>query len=98
MRTARAESGRAVATVATAPEIEIYSASYCSDCAVAKAYMKSHHIAYTDYDVEGDIEKRKEFYARGGKGVPLIFVRGQRMEGFDQREFERLLRSAAKGG
>ena len=49
-------------------------------------------IAYTEYDVEGDIGLRREFYERGGRGTPLIFVRGQRMEGFDAGEFERLRR------
>jgi glutaredoxin len=71
-------------------EIEIYTTSYCEPCKVAKSYMRQHGIAYTEYDVEADIDRRREFYKRGGKGTPLIFVRGQRMDGFEVREFERL--------
>jgi glutaredoxin len=71
-------------------EIEIYTTSYCGICKAAKSYMTERGIAYTEYDVEADIDRRREFYKLGGKGVPLIFVRGQRMEGFDVREFERL--------
>jgi hypothetical protein len=52
--------------------------------------MKAHDIAFIERDVEGDIEMRKEFYARGGKGVPWIFVHGVPMEGFDVTQFERL--------
>ena len=81
---------------ARAAEIEIYTTSFCATCKVAKNYMKKHGIAYTEYDVEGDIDRRREFYERGGKGTPLIFVRGQRMEGFDVREFERLRGSSSR--
>jgi glutaredoxin len=72
--------------------VEIYTTSYCDTCKIAKAYMRRHGIAYTEYDVEADIDRRREFYDRGGKGTPLIFVRGQRMEGFDVNEFEKLRR------
>jgi glutaredoxin/predicted RNA-binding Zn-ribbon protein involved in translation (DUF1610 family) len=73
-------------------DVEIYTTSYCGTCKIAKAYMRRHGIAYTEHDVEADIERRREFYDRGGKGTPLIFVRGQRMEGFDVNEFQKLLR------
>lgn len=86
----RAGEGNGPMASAQAAEIEIYTTSYCETCKVAKAYMKRQGIGYTEYDVEGDIERRREFYARGGKGTPLIFVRGQRMEGFDARGFEQL--------
>jgi glutaredoxin/predicted RNA-binding Zn-ribbon protein involved in translation (DUF1610 family) len=72
--------------------VEIYTTSYCGTCKIAKAYMRRHGITYTEYDVEADIDRRREFYDRGGKGTPLIFVRGQRMEGFDVSEFEKLRR------
>jgi glutaredoxin/predicted RNA-binding Zn-ribbon protein involved in translation (DUF1610 family) len=74
-------------------DVEIYTTSYCYTCKIAKAYMRRHGIAYTEHDVEADIERRREFYDRGGKGTPLIFVRGQRMEGFDVNEFQKLLRN-----
>jgi glutaredoxin len=73
-------------------DVEIYTTSYCGTCKIAKAYMRRQGIAYTEHDVEADIDRRREFYDRGGKGTPLIFVRGQRMEGFDVSEFQKLLR------
>lgn len=88
------QEDRSAAASAQASGIEIYSASYCTTCAAAKAYMKRQGIGYTEYDVEKDIERRKEFYARGGKGIPLIFVRGESMEGFEPERFEALRRSA----
>ena len=77
-------------TSANAADIEIYTASYCSDCKTAKAYLKAHEIAFDEHDVEHDLVQRKVFYARGGKGVPLLFVKGQMMHGFDELQFESL--------
>jgi glutaredoxin len=70
-------------------DVEIYTRS-CGECKRAKEYMRAHDIAFVERDVEGDIEMRREFYARGGKGVPWIFVHGVPMEGFDVTQFERL--------
>jgi glutaredoxin len=72
--------------------VEIYTTSFCGTCKIAKAYMKRQGIAYTEHDIESDIERRREFYARGGTATPLIFVHGQRMQGFDVKEFEPLRR------
>jgi glutaredoxin len=79
-----------VAKVKTVPAIQIYSASYCGECKRAKAYMEEKGIKFVDYDIESDIEKRREFYARGGRGIPLLIIRGEMMEGFDEELFEYL--------
>jgi glutaredoxin len=82
--------GGGLISSAAAAEIEIYTASYCSECQRAKAYMKAADIAFTEYDIENDIARRREFYARGGKGIPLLFVGGRAMHGFDALQFEEL--------
>ena len=73
-----------------APAIELYSAAYCGECKRAKTYMKDKGIEYVDYDIENDIDKRREFYARGGVAIPLFFIHGEKMEGFDAQRFESL--------
>ncbi|HLP82427.1 MAG TPA: glutaredoxin domain-containing protein [Nitrosomonas sp.] len=75
-------------------DIEIYTASYCSECKRAKAYLRKNGIAYDEYDIEKDIERRREFYARGGKAIPYLFVHGQPMHGFNIEQFERLRRQS----
>ena len=72
-----------IINIANAADIEIYTASYCSECKTAKAYLTTHEIAFDEHDVEHDLVQRRTFYARGGKGVPLLFVKGQMMHGFD---------------
>ena len=80
----------ALITTANAADIEIYTASYCSECKTAKAYLTTNDIAFDEHDVEHDLMQRKVFYARGGKGVPLLFVKGQMMHGFEAQQFESL--------
>jgi glutaredoxin len=75
-------------------QIQIYTTRNCGVCAQAKAYMKSHGIAYRELDVEGDMDVRRDFYAQGGRGVPWIWIGRERMEGFDVDRFEELRRSA----
>lgn len=77
-------------------DIEIYTTSFCETCHVAKAYMKRQGIDYVEWDVEHDIDRRREFYARGGQGTPLIFVHGQVMHGFDAQRFEQLRASGRR--
>jgi glutaredoxin len=86
-------SAPSLVTDAAAAEVEIYTTTYCAECKKAKAYMNKNGIAYIEYDVENDIELRKQFYARGGRGVPLLFVKGERMVGFNAERLETLLRT-----
>ncbi|MDR1935087.1 MAG: hypothetical protein LBS49_05835 [Candidatus Accumulibacter sp.] len=76
---------------ANGAQVEIYLATYCPESRRAKAYLDEQGIDYVEYDVEKDLDRRKEFYARGGQGIPLLFVRGEAMHGFDVQTFERLL-------
>ncbi len=71
--------------------VEIYTTPQCSYCKQAKAYMNRRGIAYLEKDVEGDLDLRREFYERGGNGVPFLIVYGQPMRGFSEARFEQLL-------
>lgn len=68
--------------------ITIYSTPTCHFCQLAKEYMKAHSIAYTEYDVASDLEKRKEMIDKSGQmGVPVIDIGGKIMVGFEEAEF-----------
>lgn len=84
-------SGRqASGAIAASEQVEIFTTTTCGECARAKSYMTQHRIPFVERDVEFDSGNRQEFYERGGRGVPYIFVRGQSMHGFDEGAFERL--------
>lgn len=68
--------------------ITIYSTPTCHFCQLAKAYMKDHGIAYTEFNVASDLEKRKEMIDKSGQmGVPVIDIDGKIMIGFEEGEF-----------
>ena len=71
--------------------ITIYSTPACHFCRMAKEFMDSHNIKYTDYNVVTDLEKRKEMIDKSGQmGVPVIDIDDKIIIGFDEDEFRRL--------
>ncbi len=69
--------------------ITIYSTPTCHFCQLAKEYMKTHGIPFTEYNVATDLEKRKEMVDKSGQlGVPVLDIDGKIVVGFDQEEFE----------
>jgi glutaredoxin 3 len=67
----------------TQQPVIIYSTAVCHFCALAKEYFKAHNIAYTEYNVGADVEKRKEMVELTGQlGVPVIRIGDQVVVGF----------------
>ena len=50
-------------------------------------------IPFQEYDVEKTRKGKKDFAELKGRGVPILLVRGQRMNGFSASRFERLYES-----
>ena len=72
--------------------VTIYSTPTCHFCHMAKEFFKQHNIAFADYDVASDVEKRKEMMQRSGQlGVPVIFIGDDMVIGFDQLKITQLL-------
>lgn len=73
--------------------ITIYSTPTCHFCQLAKEYMKTNGISYTECDVASDLEKRKEMIDKSGQmGVPVIDIGGKIIIGFDEAEFAEALK------
>ena len=70
-------------------KVVMYSASWCGVCKKAKRYFAEKGIKYTEYDVENNAEAKLAFKKLGGKGVPIILVGRQRMNGFSVDGFEK---------
>ena len=65
--------------------VSIYSTPTCTYCNLAKDFMKSKGVSYTEYNVASDIARRKEMVEKSGQmGVPVIDVDGSVMVGFDK--------------
>jgi len=75
---------------AASKEVVMYSAAWCGVCKRAKAYFEVHDIEYNEYDIDTDAQGRQDYIRLGGRGVPIILVGDQRMDGFSKVQFEKL--------
>ncbi len=72
--------------------VTIYSTPSCHFCHLAKDFFKSNNVAYTEYDVVSNLEKRKEMVEKSGQmGVPVITIDESLVVGFDKPQIAKLL-------
>ena len=73
-------------------EAIIYSTPTCVYCNMAKTFFKANGVAYKDFNVAADLEKRKEMIDKTGQmGVPVIDIGGQVVVGFDEPKIRETL-------
>ncbi len=73
-------------------QVTIYSTPTCHFCHAAKDFFTEHGVAFSDYNVATDLDKRKEMIAKSGQmGVPVIYVDDQLVVGFDENKLRQLL-------
>lgn len=71
------------------PNITIYSTPTCGYCQMAKEYLKSKNIAYTEFNVQADHAKAEEMIKKTGQfGVPVIDIDGHVIIGFDKKKID----------
>ena len=74
------------------PEVTIYSTPSCHFCHMAKEFFKANNVAYTEHDVAGNAEKRKEMIDKSGQmGVPVIIIDDNLIVGFNKPKISELL-------
>lgn len=74
-------------------EVKILTTTWCGVCKSAKAYLASRGIAFSEYDVETSDAGRQEYKRLAGKGVPIILVGNQKMNGFNPPQLEKMLKN-----
>lgn len=75
--------------------VVMYATSWCGYCRKARNYFKANNIAFIEYDIEKNMSAKRRYDGFGGRGVPIIFVGHQRMNGFSIPGFKRLYESVA---
>lgn len=72
--------------------VTIYSTPTCHFCHMAKDFFKENNVAYTEYNVASDLEKRKEMIEKSEQmGVPVIIIGNELTVGFDKPRIAQLL-------
>lgn len=75
---------------APAREVVLYSTRRCGFCRQARAHFRAQGIPFTEYDIETTARGARDFRRLGGRGVPIILIGEQRMDGFSAPLFDRL--------
>jgi glutaredoxin len=70
----------------------LYGTSWCGYCTKARRYFQANNIPFEDYDIESSASAKSEYDALNGKGVPLILVGDNLMNGFSESHFNQLLK------
>ncbi len=72
--------------------VSIYSTPTCVYCNMAKSFFKANSVAYTEYNVATDLDKRREMIDKTGQmGVPVIDIGGEIVVGFDEAKLRSTL-------
>ena len=75
-----------------AEEIKVYSTPTWPYCKMAKEYLTSKNIPYTDINVAADQAAAAEMFKKTGQyAVPVIDVDGKLIVGFDKRKLDEYL-------
>lgn len=74
------------------PTVVLYSSNGCPHCEAAKRYLQAQGIGFRDMNLSNSPRARKELARLGARGVPVLLVGDQRMDGFDPKRFMRLYR------
>ncbi|HLF98718.1 MAG TPA: glutaredoxin domain-containing protein [Methylococcaceae bacterium] len=75
-------------------KVRMFMTRSCPYCKKAKAFLQKRGIPYEELDIEASSRAKAEYDRLGGRGVPVILVGEQRLDGFDARSMERILAAA----
>jgi glutaredoxin len=68
----------------------MYSTSWCGYCRKARQHFKRNKIPYQEYDIEKSKKAANEYKKLKGRGVPVILIGKQRMNGFRAETFDKI--------
>ncbi|HYC45211.1 MAG TPA: glutaredoxin domain-containing protein [Burkholderiales bacterium] len=68
----------------------LFSASWCKYCRQAEAYLAEKRIAYQRQDIDTPEGMKALVQSGSGRGVPVLLVSGQRVQGFSRPAYDAL--------
>ena len=74
--------------------VRMFTTTWCGYCKQARAHLSSKGIPFEDLDVEKSANGKQEYAALTGRGVPIILVGDQRMDGYSRATLDSMLRAA----
>ena len=68
--------------------VVMYSTSWCGYCKKAARHFRKNNIPFTERDIEKSETAAREYKKLRGRGVPVILIGDQRMNGFSAKTFD----------
>ena len=68
--------------------VAMYSTSWCGYCKKAARHFRKNNIPFTEHDIEKSETAAREYKKLRGRGVPVILIGDQRMNGFSAKTFD----------
>lgn len=74
--------------------VTLYTTRSCGYCKRTREYLRRRGIPFIDHDVETSATGRDGYRRLNGRGVPIILVGNQRLDGFDEQRLAQMLKTA----
>jgi len=77
-----------------APRITLYTAPGCGHCRQLRDFLRRSHIPFQEHDITRNRRAEAEFRRLGARGVPVLTVGAERVDGFKPKQLRQVLRKA----
>lgn len=82
--------------MASPPRITLYSARNCPNCRRVKAYLQQAGLRFQEFDVDRSARALKAMAQLGARAVPVLLVGDTRIDGFDRKRLDAVLKQASR--
>jgi glutaredoxin len=65
-----------------AGDVVLYATTWCGYCEKTRKLLRERGVPFVEHDIERSADARKRFEALGGRGVPLLVVKGTVIRGY----------------
>ena len=72
-------------------DIKIYTSNTCVFCKAAKQYFTEKDIEFTEMNIDENPDAVEYLVSKGYRGVPVIYIDGEDIVGFDKPAIEEKL-------
>ena len=76
------------------PRIRLYTAPGCGHCRQLKAHLQRLKLSFLELDISRNRRAHNDWQRLGARGVPVLLVGDKRLDGYDPKRLDKLLREA----
>lgn len=77
-------------------DVVMYATTTCQYCAKVRKLLAAGGVEYTEYQIDKSEAANAEFIAKGGIGVPLLYIGERRIDGFREAAIRDALKAIGK--